>query len=909
MSSNLSSNPYTNAPPLSNNLILGSFQLLYWLFFKPSAWRNYIQRTDSNLPFDFCLSDLTWQKWLKSGLWRVFVQGYIILPFLSILIIWIWLWIQEPSINNVSTEFIVAGSLGFSLACSLAFGVISSTVVGIASSVPFAIAGSVTLFQQELNYLSVGIWCLMFGIAGNVIITLSTEHDSLTNHIGKIFLGIFIGSIGTFVLIAIPLGIIDTTGVNIAIATLTLISVMIIILANFATDCKFNNWSYPVIGFFVVFYGAFAFHSEGMVGGLATGLVYGTMISACLAIPYTITYRVLSKGAIAAGAVSGALFVSAIWGFLAGIFISEKISFSSILPFIIIGLVAAIFGLSFAKWRTLLFFPFLLAWHTAIYYFDKQRLLDKKPSLLRYHAAFWDEHQWIKLWGLQDHILLVMEKKPTEGTKALDYLKNGHQQWVIHEVQVAIDIRALEKFKNIHAIGDAYKNLKTVTREGDRFIQISRDVNNALKQQTLQNQILYFHEVCNLLNNLIFREFRGENISHATRRFIPLAEVWYQIISDQQSLLQTQREERKQIESPYIFGMPLKIGQQSFVGRTDIVDELQNLLFEQSTSVFLHGQYRIGKTSLLMNLRSLLGEPHMIVALLVDLQGAVAISQNVAGFFHQVAEQMKKSAKEHYDLSFSSLSLEELNGNPYDRFNKWLDKVQEVLETKTLLLMFDEFAKLDEVLLEQKYDYSQDILDVMRHWIQHRSRFQIVITSQRLEEFRRWPSLANTMVPKHLTYLTESEARQLIEHPVKGFPLHYESAATQRILELTRCHPALVQLLCREIVVLKNQQNLESRFLVGLPEVEAVVPKALETGMSIFVTFEQKATDAGNTLLRYMATWGEKALINQEQLVPHCPTELEIVLKLLQQLELIEEVAGAYRFQIELFRRWYAKPF
>jgi DNA-binding IclR family transcriptional regulator len=80
---------------------------------------------------------------------------------------------------------------------------------------------------------------------------------------------------------------------------------------------------------------------------------------------------------------------------------------------------------------------------------------------------------------------------------------------------------------------------------------------------------------------------------------------------------------------------------------------------------------------------------------------------------------------------------------------------------------------------------------------------------------------------------------------------------------------------------------LESRFLVRLQEVEKVVPKALETGMSIFVMFEQRATAAGNALLRYMATLGEGAIISQESLAPHCPGTLENLLKVLKQLELI----------------------
>ena len=39
--------PITDAPELHPNLILGSLQLLFWLFFHPSAWRNHVARTRS----------------------------------------------------------------------------------------------------------------------------------------------------------------------------------------------------------------------------------------------------------------------------------------------------------------------------------------------------------------------------------------------------------------------------------------------------------------------------------------------------------------------------------------------------------------------------------------------------------------------------------------------------------------------------------------------------------------------------------------------------------------------------------------------------------------------------------------------------------------------------------------------
>jgi hypothetical protein len=105
----------------------------------------------------------------------------------------------------------------------------------------------------------------------------------------------------------------------------------------------------------------------------------------------------------------------------------------------------------------------------------------------------------------------------------------------------------------------------------------------------------------------------------------------------------------------------------------------------------------------------------------------------------------------------------------------------------------------------------------------------------------------------HLGYLKESEARQLIERPVNDFALRYEPDASQRVLDLTRGHPFLVQLLCAEIVVLKNEQDPAIRRLATLADVEAAIPEALNSGSMFFSDIERNQVDAnGRSILCYL---------------------------------------------------------
>ncbi|MGE4091146.1 MAG: ATP-binding protein, partial [Candidatus Binatia bacterium] len=95
----------------------------------------------------------------------------------------------------------------------------------------------------------------------------------------------------------------------------------------------------------------------------------------------------------------------------------------------------------------------------------------------------------------------------------------------------------------------------------------------------------------------------------------------------------------------------------------------------------------------------------------------------------------------------------------------------------------------------------------------------------------------------HLSYLKEVEARQLVECPVKDFSLRYEPNASRRVLDLTQCHPYLVQLLCAEIVALKNEQDPSVRRLARLVDVEAVVPEALIHGSLFFADIERNQAE------------------------------------------------------------------
>ncbi|MGE5659630.1 MAG: hypothetical protein ACM37W_23795 [Actinomycetota bacterium] len=180
--------------------------------------------------------------------------------------------------------------------------------------------------------------------------------------------------------------------------------------------------------------------------------------------------------------------------------------------------------------------------------------------------------------------------------------------------------------------------------------------------------------------------------------------------------------------------------------------------------------------------------------------------------------------------------------------------------------------------------------------------------SHTIQEFQRWASYLINVQVLHISYLKAPEARQLIERPVKDFTLRYEPDAVERVLQLTRCHPFLVQLLCAEIIYLKNEQDPSVRRLATLADVEAAIPATLSSGSFFFADIQNNQVDVtGLALLRFIAAQGEGATVSREVLLREFAEHLDPTLEWLIRRELIEEIGNSYRFQVELIRRWFTK--
>lgn len=904
---------FTDSPRLHPNFLMGSFQLIFWLFVHPSAWRNYLGQLDADLSPTFCLSDLTWRHWFNWHTWRFLFMSYLIWPLLLGGLIALVAWLLRTPTETILTGVILGVSIGLivslavSVVASLPVGVAVGTAVGLLMGLGTTLALgndailSTPLSEQPFDLAASTAIGIAGGLAGGLSFAVAAGISGVAANMGQIYSlsrqisGVIVGS-----LIGLGFGLLVTT-VEGQLATGLAIGVPF----GLALFWRTGRWIYSLLG------GA----AVGLAGSLAgtlvnvaaipgpwTMLALLALLTALFALPYVLAERIAGT---AAGALAGSL------GGAGGLFMLVA-SPQSIAPLIVFSFLGLLLGLVLAWWRPILLYPLTGAWNKLLFQLDEQRLPAGRRSLLHWHSAFWDEFQRLPLLGLDNHLLLVLEQQPATGAAALDYLATSRQRWAAQAAQIELDARTMANCETVAALGRVHHDVAAGELAGPAsallrsFSRVSRDIEAAMRQESVYNRRLALGAVEERLDGLL-RELTRSTDEYAIR-FRPIAARWRRLVAGQKQQLAEEAELRQEIDSPYIIGVPLTDQQEIFVGRTDISSRIEQLLVDRrQPPLLLYGQRRVGKTSLLNNLGRLL--PTTVVPLFIDLQGPASRAQDDVGFLYNIARSVARSARRQRLLAIPPLSRAELELDPFTRFDEWLDELEVALADQMALLMLDEFEVLATAMENGRFD-ENTILGMLRHLIQHRPRFKVLFAgSHTLDEFQRWSSYLINVQLVHIGYLSEAETRQLVEQPVQDFALRYQPAASRRVWELTAGHPFLVQLLCAEVVALKNEQPPAVRRLATVADVETAVPAALSHGSFFFADIEQnQVNNVGREILRLLAQADEGQAVPRQRLVDYIPSllALEESLTLLQRRELITAVNDGYQYRVELVRRWFA---
>ena len=536
-------------------------------------------------------------------------------------------------------------------------------------------------------------------------------------------------------------------------------------------------------------------------------------------------------------------------------------------------------------------------------------------SLLLYLPVRFDQRIIIPLPFMAQMIANAYLQNQAIARETIDYLINStNQQRVAADAIATIALDSLKKCETIDDIAEVANQLdwvpSPISKEENwlvpSFLDVSQNVNSAINAssiyrgyQTLQDSIRNLREITNKLAR--------EQNSRLAATFGSIAERWLELMTARKDEWRKETIESEEIRQVYIPGSALDPdkAQERFKGRHKIFQEIETIaLLDPPPALLLYGGRRTGKTSALKYLPRRVGAN--LIPLLIDIQGAAAAT-TLTGLAEQIAKQIIQSAKRlPRRLHLPEPNQRKLEKEPFLALQDWLLQIERIVPNKRFLLCLDEYERLSELI---ESTGSKAPLNFLRHILQHMPAWTLLFSgSHELSEQPPYWSdyLINTRALR-MTFLEESEARDLILRPVKDFShTIYENDAVDEIINITHCQPYLVQLVCFELIerlneIIKKEKRARGTTKASLEDVKAVIPVVLERGDQYFREQWSRFTDEEKNFL-YRLSDGDKPK-REDKLIVRLLVRKE-VLKQEGVFGINADLFGKLSFNVPLFQKY-----
>ena len=273
--------------------------------------------------------------------------------------------------------------------------------------------------------------------------------------------------------------------------------------------------------------------------------------------------------------------------------------------------------------------------------------------------------------------------------------------------------------------------------------------------------------------------------------------------------------------NPYVVGNSVG-GSPAFVGRESILQSVHSILPNpKENAVLLHGQRRIGKTSILAELQTRLEQEGSCCPIMFDLLGKARWSADQ--IIRELANKISETVGEQPP---------QLGDNPKIHFQKhWLPKILEDID-KPLILLFDEFDSLDDNMSQQTktetefFSYLHELMQVSEKNLNF-----VFVIGCKIDDLTQIAAAlfkgVCRVVPVSL--LSPEDTCKLITLSEINQSLRWSTRAKKAIWQLTQGHPYLTQQICYCVWENLCQDQENKSPLEALPKhIEQAMPAVLE---------------------------------------------------------------------------------
>lgn len=367
---------------------------------------------------------------------------------------------------------------------------------------------------------------------------------------------------------------------------------------------------------------------------------------------------------------------------------------------------------------------------------------------------------------------------------------------------------------------------------------------------------------------------------------------------------------KDRLVNPYVAGNPIQ-EESGFFGRDHIIEWVEQELRAFGSSVLvLRGQRRIGKTTLLLQLKRLL-PPDDFLPIYFNLQ--LQAQRPVKNVLVALAEHMAKASGEILRKNRRSvLRRTEDNGQIFGQ--EFLPSFFERIGSRRPVVLLDEFDVLqDDATAKSLFEFFSVLTTDY-------PKLAFIITTGRdpADLSKDYSAMFKAAFAKDVWVIDSKSANDLVRQAEANHTLSFSQEAVDRILTLTHCHPFLTQLLCQRLWQRAHygpRARDVQELAISPDDVEAVVEDALETGELQFSWLWNGLSPAEKVYIAALAAISDenRSILEDEVievLSKHAErfrtsqVEVEAPQYLVKRNILEKTGERQYRFAIELMRRW-----
>lgn len=357
--------------------------------------------------------------------------------------------------------------------------------------------------------------------------------------------------------------------------------------------------------------------------------------------------------------------------------------------------------------------------------------------------------------------------------------------------------------------------------------------------------------------------------------------------------------------NPYIAGNPVG-GGEAFIGRADVLHEVvRTLRNPNEDALLLYGQRRIGKTSVLQELKERLPSEGSYFPVYFDLQDQASLP------FTLLLAGLSRCISEELGINLPDLTQDDIENEFKDIF---LPKaIEQLPQDSSIVLLFDEFDVLDHPKKEQS---SSAFFPYLRQLIVNFSQkvqFVFVIGRRPDDLTNITTSLFKSTRSYPVSLLSSEDSDRLVRLSETNKSLEWSDVAVKKVCELTGGHPFLTQQLCQEIWEESYHDQSSSTSKVTESNVDNAIPATLSGARQALEWLWGGLNPAERVVAAALAEAGKTPIsqIELESVLQRSGVriligELQNAPKVLEDWDLIQETKNGFEFRVELLRQWIA---